>query len=650
MVGRRVSIFLGSVAVVSLGLVWVQSRTVVWAQAGQQAQTPTAGTNVPLFRTHSNLVLVDVVVQSGKKPVEGLTRGDFHVFEDGRPQTVSFFQEHRATDAVKVAKAPVNLPPHTFSNAPRYAVTSAANVLLLDGLNTPVSDQVYVRRRMLQYLKTIPVGTRVAVFTMGTHLRMVQGFTTDSETIHKALTEKRGSAQLSPLLDPMLNQTLTDMIDEAGGQGATYMAQVNMAQFEEQTENFTRNLRAEMTMDAFSQLGRYLSTIPGRKNVIWFAGSMPFSMQNGATRSFPAAATESFMAGSDATADEMADFGGQLKRLLELLTVARVALYPVDARGLEPNRSDMAENHVLNPQLLNVNKSNSQNSLASNNQANGTVNQGGAQTGLLDSSTVGDKLAKSDDLQVESQQWRHLHMEEIARETGGEAFYDQNGLGRVLGEAIANGSNYYTLGYVPTDPNYDGAYRRIRVAVNGEDYKLEYRRGYYAANPAKVSTWVPGRMNPLIAAMQHGSIPLSQVRFDVRILPAGAPALRTEPVTPGPAGALATMLKPPVTRYIADYWIKPSQLSHTVLPNGIWHSELELTQVAYTPGGIRKNYTDVGLAVNVPPSRQNDPIRLEQQIDLPPGLVYLRVGVRDLKSGQIGTLEVPLKVSGGPGN
>jgi hypothetical protein len=40
------------------------------------------------------------------------------------------------------------------------------------------------------------------------------------------------------------------------------------------------------------------------------------------------------------------------------------------------------------------------------------------------------------------------------------------------------------------------------------------------------------------------------------------------------------------------------------------------------------------------------PIRLSQQIDLPPGQLFLRVGVLDRTSNKVGTLELPLKVGG----
>ena len=76
------------------------------------------------------------------------------------------------------------------------------------------------------------------------------------------------------------------------------------------------------------------------------------------------------------------------------------------------------------------------------------------------------------------------------------------------------------------------------------------------------------------------------------------------------------------------------------------HRELELTQVAYDPEGIRLNYTDQGLAVDTPPAQAaQQGIRLHQEIDLPAGQVFLRIGVHDLISGRIGTVEIPLQVA-----
>jgi len=62
------------------------------AQTGGSGSQGTAGLKL---KTESRLVLVDAVV-TGKKdePIHGLTAKDFHVFEDGKEQTITGFQTH----------------------------------------------------------------------------------------------------------------------------------------------------------------------------------------------------------------------------------------------------------------------------------------------------------------------------------------------------------------------------------------------------------------------------------------------------------------------------------------------------------------------------------------------------------------------------
>lgn len=646
MLRSRLPLFFASLSVAALGLGWAQSgvspQNATPAPA-EQNEAP-ARTRQPLatFHTQSNMVIVDVVVRSKGQPVHGLKASDFRVFEDGRPQTVSVFEEHRATDALRVSQLPADLPPHTYSNAPRYAVTSAANVLLLDALNTPYGDQVYVRRKMLQYLRTIPPGTRIAVFTLSSKLRMIEGFTTDSSVIEKALTEGRGHPERSPMIDPQYDAVMNDMTDIAGGSGATALAQVNMAQFTQDMEKFQLNLRAQLTMDALAGMARFLSTIPGRKNLIWFTGSMSMSLPMGSNSAtlLPQQSFESMKM-------EDADFTGQVREVLQLMNLARVAVYPVDARGLIGVPSDMANTVYQNPGMMNSAIMN-QGAGASQGSAYNPMS-GPSGTGMLDSTMLSQKVEQHDRSALADLMNDHIHMDQIATETGGLAIYNNNALGQSVEADIANGSNYYTLAYAPTNPVYDGAYRRIRVlAGEGNEYQLEYRQGYFAADQATTNQLIPGRISPMVTAMQHGVLPLSQVPFEVRVLPASDPAVQGEPKTPGPAGKMAASLKAPVTRYMADYTIDPRQLQYTVLPDGRWHEELELTQVAFDSDGIRENFTDTGLAINTPPVTSDaamKPIHLHQEIDMPAGDNYLRVGIRDLRTGNIGTLEVPVHVT-----
>lgn len=585
---------------------------IVLAQAGKPGavqQTPEENPNdqPAIFRANANLVLVDVVVTDKGTAVQGLKASDFRVAEDGKAQSITTFEEHRSTDAVEESRVEA-LPPHTWSNAPHYAITSAANVLLLDALNTPLSDQVYVRRRMLDYLHTIPPGTRIAVFTLASKLRMVEGFTTDSSVIEKALVEARGHPEKSPVLDPMYNQQMQfmGMLADSGGVSAQAVAAMN--QFATEQAAFQNDLRLDMTIDAMEQLARYLSTIPGRKNLIWYTGAVPINVPPDISQDDPSGSQR--------------DYGFRLARLAELMALARVAVYPVDARGVKNVPNLEAEATPLNPALLAQ-----------------TPNSRPVAVPLPSTSEIVDQ---SNEQFLQSNFAEHSSMDQIANETGGKAFYNTNALGQAVVKAMEDGANYYTIGYAPANRNYNGAYRKVEIQLADGHADLEYRHGYFADDPMQAAKLMPGRVSPLIGAMQHGILPDSQVLFQVRVLSAGDPALKDEKTSPEPAGALVNTLKPPLTRYVSDFTIDPNGFASRPLPNGKIHRELELTEVAYDAEGIRLNYTDGGFAVDSPPGQG---IHMHQEIDLPSGQIYLRIGVHDLMSGRIGTLEIPLEVA-----
>lgn len=617
--------------------------TPVWAaQDSQPASAPAQTSNaqavqtgVPLFRTNANLVLLDVVVRSKQQPVLGLKQPDFQLSEDGRPQKITVFEEHRATDALQAVKAP-QLPSHVYTNFPHYQLTSAANVLLLDGLNTPVSDQVYIRRRMLQFLGTIPPGTRIAVFTLGTTLKMISGFTTDAAALAKALGPGRGNSERSALLDPAFDNTMNQELDVASSLGISQLAISQMKQFVSDAQNFQTGLRVQVTLDALDQLAGYLSTIPGRKNLIWFSASFPLRFLEG---------------GSDPDMDPMADYSGQVKKAAELLAVSRVAVYPVDTRGLlnTPSTETGTEAGLANemqtvPAGTTVNGQTVVTQIGGGNAGMGSFSPDQLQTPNT-APGVGGEVGLKDQRFMNDVVSDHFNMDQIAKQTGGEAFYNRNRLGSVLGEAIANGSSYYTIGYTPEDRNYNGALRQIAVQVEGGRYDLEYRHAYFADNPADAVKWTPGKRNALIDAMQHGSPPLSQVVFDMRVLPADDPALKNETVASGPAGAMAGQLKAP-RRFMVDYWIDPRGLDHKTTPEGGQQSQLELTEVAYDVNGVRVNYADQALSITQTQEQAAKALQgglpLHEQIDLPTQNVYVRVGIHDMLSGRIGTLEIPV--------
>ena len=124
-----------------LTLLLVHSLTIAPLIAQSNQPQPVASQTT--LRINSQAVLVDVLVTDHKgAPVTGLKQDAFTVTEQGKPQTISFFEEHTGATPLDQAKTPEfpALPPDVFSNFSPIATPPAVNVLLLDALNTPLAD------------------------------------------------------------------------------------------------------------------------------------------------------------------------------------------------------------------------------------------------------------------------------------------------------------------------------------------------------------------------------------------------------------------------------------------------------------------------------------------------------------------------------
>ena len=69
----------------------------------------------------------------------------------------------------------------------------------------------------------------------------------------------------------------------------------------------------------------------------------------------------------------------------------------------------------------------------------------------------------------------------LAKDTGGEAFFDTNEFGEAFQEVLQDTSAYYVLGYSSTNAMQDGRFRKITVRVKTPGLRVEHRAGYYAS-------------------------------------------------------------------------------------------------------------------------------------------------------------------------
>ena len=518
---------ISTLALVVLGQIHAQ-------QQSTSGKAASGGENGPAFtlRTGTNLVITDVIVlDSGGKPVHGLKESDFTISEDHIPQHIRDFQEHQTAPLERALASAPKLAPGLFTNFTPVHSEAPANILLLDMLNTPLRDQAYARAQIQDFLNHAPAGTQLAIFGLSDKLTILQGFTTDP-AILKAALSKPGAARSSSLLDDSIGgggadgagaSSISDSLAGLGGTEDILEAVANAQQFEAETQTFRFQVRAQITLDAMNELGRYLANIPGRKNLIWFSGSFPISILPDPTLNN----------GFNVSATSAEEF----RETTSLLTRARVALYPVDARGLFNS---------------------------------GTFNAA--------SSTAGTKYARnpaavaSDEAKFEQQtESDNSTMLQAAKETGGRAFVGTNALTAAVGEAIENGSNYYTLTYSPANTKWNGRYRSIEVSLRNKSYQISYRHGYYADDPNAPAS-PQGR--PQLAAqdaasksvisrtMVRGAPVPTQIQFTVRVVPATGASEETVANGNQLAAGEAEARPPftPVSRWISRLTPKTSAL------------------------------------------------------------------------------------------
>lgn len=568
------------------------------------------------------LVIEDLVVLDGKgRPVSGLKASDFVVKENGKTIALRNFEEHIPHPAATPAATAQPLPSNTYTNVPSVPPAESLNVLLFDSLNTPRASQALVRQQMLEYLKGMTPGTRIAIFGLGARLYLLQGFTDDPATLRTAIEGKSSAAQISPLLagkssqnpaNPEFDNMLQMMMRNQAGRGAQmYTA---MARGAAEEERASMQMRVLFTLQGMNELARYLSVLPGHKNLIWFSGSFPLNvMENEKLAALPNVPGSA----ESATADPYAfaaDFRDDMRLTADLMARGRVAIFPVDARGIQADPS-------YNSSQIAVNRWQEYHNPVVADMASRTL-------------TMDPAFAEQDTMNT------------IAAETGGVAFYNTNGLKDAVQKVIAYGESYYTLSYVPENRKRDGAYRKIAIYNNSNqpDLHLYFRIGYFAddANaPRDGKKVLP--LNAMQTAMLHGVPDALQVQFKARVTPAEKPESQ---LTPGGAPN-PNLMKPPYRNYQIQYFLDIRTVLFTEDASQIHHAALELACLIYDSEGNPVNSTLSRVNLDLPEDKfaqiLQHGVLTRQMIGAPDkGDYFLRVGIHDLSSDHVGALEIPL--------
>lgn len=559
-----------------------------------------------VLRVTTRMVLVDAVVLDNEgHPVQGIKADDFTVTEDGVRQRITSFSE-RTAESANPARPPV-LPPHVTTNRPAVTQANAENgtvaLLLIDGLNTPPQDQIYVKRQMLNFLaRQYDPNTKLAVIALTNKLTVLQDFTQDPLLLRAALDRymattpalaRNGGQMETPSAsvaapnvnlpaqatggptssgpDPGLPATLA-----AGGSNSSIFEDIAymMDRFERNAQNFSRDTRISATLSALEEIARFMSGQNGRKALLWFSTGFPFSV----------------VGDSPSSMEAERNYGEQIRRTINLLNDAHLATYTIDAGGLAPES-------LGDPSL-------------SGRDTEGKIHHG-----------IDANRALSE--QAFQRFSTHEALETIALDTGGRYFGNSNDLDQAIQSALRESTSYYMLGYYPVSKRWDRKFREIKVQVNRPGVQLRYRRGYFAVNP---SDWrKENGEGKLAAALAANSLPSTQVTFMARALPPG-----------------------PDADTVVEFAVDPSTLSFETEAENHHRSSLRFEVQAFSPEGklvkVEVQTAEASLPQPTYERVRKQELPMSVPIRLTPGKYILHLGVRDNLTGLFGTADLPLDV------
>ena len=454
------------------------------------------------------------------------------------------------------------LPEHQYSNL-SDETPSSINIVLFDLLNTPLTDQPYAREQMVQFLKTLPPERQVALFELGGTLRMLAGFRATSDELLAAA--RKVVPHRSALLDTQESrEEAQDQIGLARDGSMNQEFFDRMADFLAETTAARDQDRAKITLQALNDISHAVSGFRGRKNLIWLSEEFPVYFGPQMNASDPSASARNYF-------EVMHDTAG-------LLSSAQISIYPIDVRGLI--------------------------------------------TGLTTASSSGGDRSNERIRPIED---LHLEMDNLARETGGRAYYDTNDLKLAMQRSIENGSRYYTIAYVPQRQNWDSKYHHIKIQLAHSGLDAEYRKGYFA-KPQKDRPTDQARAD-LISALQPATPQSTMLSLRAKVsLPDSAhPKVRIDCIVDGAA------------------------LAFTAADGNRETAHLQFETVAWSPDlKVKANASHI-VELSLPREKYEQVVHnglaAHQELALAPGIYNIRVGVLDDGNKKIGTLDIPLRVN-----
>lgn len=517
------------IAFASSGVLLLLSVVPHLAHAQATVQKPadqkSSNQNGAVIRRTSRLVMLDVVVTDKTgRPVPGLGKQDFTIFEDGQAQKISSFEtpEMHLTENPASETSPAN---RSISTQQRADAALPETIIVLDDRNTSSEDASFAWQELLKYLRKQP----------------------------------------NPLAEPtalmVFNKTRLERVAAPTRDTAVLLAKAQKIQLELPSLSFNNGVQGAAngmlaSLLALDEIALSSADRQSRKNIIWIGSGFPIFTS---------------------TNVQMVDrerFLSYVRYTANWLQETRSTLYTIDPKGLP----------VANEGYLDL-------------------VGGGSLIGSTVQATTGE-----------------LVFESLAPETGGQIFRNRNDINVAISDAAESGSAYYTLAYYPENSNFDGNFRKIRVAIDNNKFTATTQQGYYAVDEGFGAT--QSALDFALSRAVKSPLPFSSVQFD--------------------AVGKVLLGQPPTARFSVS--VDRSAISWGTQPNGDARGELTLVTSEVSKKDVILDYKVREIEIVLPKAKFDDPAithaLFSVTIPLPQKTDHFRFVLRDAASGRLGTYDV----------
>jgi VWFA-related protein len=544
-----------------------------------------------VVRVNIELVQTDVMVFDKKGNfVDGLKLEQFALKIDNKPQPIAFFERVASGSQREEKKAQANAgaaanPATDSTSTPSTIVRGRVLIFFVDDLHLAPDSLVRTRKALNEFIDHgMSDRDQVAITSSSGQIGFLQQFTEDKVALHSAVA--RLSYRTNTKLDmenPPMSEYIALKIREGDEQTITYYTQQILIQ------NCTRafgctvspqsarlqvlNRAQQIVTQAAPDTGNTLRLLEG---LMRSAGQLP-------GRKLVFVISDGFYLNDVKTGSL-----DKIKRITDAAGRAGVVIYTLDARGIISEALDVTNNRPIDSK------------------------------GMTVSSTIGEISASQDGLNA------------LAGDTGGRAFRNTNApMSEWVDKVLDETSNYYLLAWRPDNEEQKrGKFSHIEASIIGRpDLTVRMRSSYFKTAPL-----------PILTTKKKPDKDPTKAREDDMRLVIDAPISQRQIPT---ELELSLGQMPGVgTRVTATLEVSRDALMFG-LNDGKQVADLDIGGIFYDDKG--KPLTSfVGRLKIFPVPENSSPAKRAQAVYsfhawLPAGLYQVRVGVRDMKSGKIGS-------------